>query len=70
MVPDDSLSIRERAIASMALRPGRVKNLRDILITRRYNEDIPRKQLPKKDRDWILFTQEKPTGSGICGIHT
>jgi excinuclease ABC subunit A len=37
------------------------QNLRDILITMGHNVDIPWKKLPKKDRDWILFTEEKPT---------
>ncbi len=60
MVPDDSLSIRERAIASWPT-AWQGQNLRDILITMGYNVDIPWKQLPKKDRDWILFTEEKPT---------
>jgi excinuclease UvrABC ATPase subunit len=35
------------------------QNLRDILITMGHNVDIPWKKLPKKDRDWILFTEEK-----------
>lgn len=59
MVPDDSLTIRERAIAAWPMAWGG-QNLRDILTTLGYDVDIPWKDLPKKDRDWILFTDEKP----------
>jgi excinuclease ABC subunit A len=59
LVPDPSLSIRDHAIAAW---PGawQGKNLRDILAVLGYNIDKPWKDLPKKDRDWILFTDEKP----------
>jgi excinuclease ABC subunit A len=60
MVPDDSLSIRERAIAAWPL-AWQGQNLRDILTTLGYDVDIPWRDLPKKDRDWILFTEETPT---------
>ncbi|MEJ2884258.1 excinuclease ABC subunit UvrA [Pedobacter sp. GR22-6] len=59
MVPDDSLTIRERAIAAWPT-AWQGQNLRDILITLGYDVDIPWKKLPKKDRDWILFTDEQP----------
>jgi excinuclease ABC subunit A len=59
MVPDDALTIRERAIAAWPT-AWQGQNLRDILITLGYNVDIPWKELPKKDRDWILFTEEQP----------
>jgi len=60
MVPDDSLTIRERAIASWP--PAwHGQNLRDILVTLGYDVDKPWRDLPKKDRDWILFTEETPT---------
>jgi excinuclease ABC subunit A len=60
MVPDPSLSIRDRAIASWP--PAwHGQNLRDILVTLGYNVDIPWRELPKKDRDWILFTEEQPS---------
>lgn len=59
MVPDPSLSIRERAIASWP--PGWPGgNLRDILVSLGYDVDIPWKKLPKKQRDWILFTEDRP----------
>ena len=60
LVPDDSLTIRERAIAAWP--PAwHGQNLRDILVTLGYDVDTPWRDLPKKDRDWILFTDEQPT---------
>ncbi len=60
MVPDDTLTIRERAIAAWpAAWYGH--NLRDILVSLGYDVDTPWRDLPQKDRDWILFTQEQPT---------
>ncbi len=60
MVPDDSLTIRERAVAAWP--PAwHGQNLRDILVTLGYDVDRPWRDLPKKDRDWILFTDEQPT---------
>ncbi|QNR98393.1 excinuclease ABC subunit UvrA [Stenotrophomonas sp. 169] len=59
MVPDPSLSIRERAIAAWP--PAwHGQNLRDILVTLGYDVDVPWRDLPKKQRDWILFTEEQP----------
>ena len=54
-----SLSIRDGAIAAW---PGawQGKNLRDILTHLGYDVDTPWRKLPKKDRDWILFTEEQP----------
>jgi len=59
MVPDDSLTIRERAIAAWPTAWGG-QNQRDILITMGYDVDVPWRDLPKKTRDWILFTNEQP----------
>jgi excinuclease ABC subunit A len=60
MVPDSSLSIRERAIAAWP--PAwHGQNLRDIVTTLGYDIDRPWRELPKKDRDWLLFTDEQPT---------
>ena len=60
MVPDDSLTIRERAIAAWP--PAwHGQNLRDILVTLGHDVDMPWRELPKKTRDWILFTDEQPT---------
>ncbi len=67
MVPDDSLSIRERAIAAWP--PAwHGQNLRDILVTLGYDVDTPWRDLPKKDRDWILFTDEQPTVPVYAGL--
>lgn len=59
MVPDDSKSIRERAIAAWppAWHGG---NLRDMLISLGYDVDRPWRELPKKERNWILFTDQQP----------
>jgi excinuclease ABC subunit A len=60
MVPDDSLSIREGAIAAWP--PAwHGQNLRDISTTLGYDIDKPWRDLPRKDRDWLLFTDEQPT---------
>ncbi len=59
MVPDPSLTIRERAIAAWPTAWGG-QNLRDILVSLGYDVDTPWKDLPKKDRHWILFTDEQP----------
>jgi excinuclease ABC subunit A len=60
MVLDDSLTIRERAIAAWP--PAwHGQNLRDVLTTLGYDVDRPWRDLPRKDRDWILFTDETPT---------
>src|SRR6202522_1794802 len=67
MVPDDSLTIRERAIAAWPL-AWQGQNQRDILTTLGYDVDIPWRDLSKKDRDWILFTEEKPTVPVYAGF--
>lgn len=59
MVPDDRLTIRERAIAAWPTAWGG-QNQRDILVTLGYDVDRPWRELPKKDREWILFTDEQP----------
>ncbi|TAP42958.1 excinuclease ABC subunit UvrA [Arthrobacter sp. S39] len=59
LVPDPALTIREGAIAAW---PGawQGKNLRDILSHLGYDVDVPWRKLPRKQRDWILFTDEQP----------
>lgn len=59
LVPDPTLSIRDGAIAAW---PGawQGKNLRDILTHLGYDVNVPWRQLPRKQRDWILFTEEQP----------
>ncbi len=59
MVPDDSLTIRERAVAAWPS-AWQGQNQRDILTTLGHDVDIPWRDLPKKTRDWILFTEEQP----------
>ncbi|MFF3984501.1 ATP-binding cassette domain-containing protein [Streptomyces sp. NPDC001601] len=59
LVPDPSLSIREGAIAAW---PGawQGKNLRDILAALGHDVDLPWRDLPTEQREWILFTDEQP----------
>ncbi|TCJ18668.1 excinuclease ABC subunit UvrA [Flaviaesturariibacter flavus] len=67
MVPDPTKTIRDRAIAAWP--PAwHGQNLRDILVTLGYDVDTPWKDLPKKDRDWILFTEESPTVPVYAGF--
>jgi excinuclease ABC subunit A len=59
LVPDDTKTIRERAIAAWP--PAwQGQNLSRILVSLGYDIDKPWKTLPKKTRDWILFTDETP----------
>ncbi|HEX8655961.1 MAG TPA: excinuclease ABC subunit UvrA [Hymenobacter sp.] len=67
MVPDPSLSIRERAIAAWPPAWGG-QNQRDILVTLGYDVDTPWRDLPQKDRDWILFTDEQPVVPVYAGF--
>ena len=67
MVPDDTLSIRERAIAAWP--PAwHGQNLRDILVSLGYDIDRPWRELPARDRHWILFTEETPTVPVYAGF--
>ncbi len=59
MVPDDTLTIRERAIAAWPS-AWQGQNLRDIVTTLGIDIDVPWRDLPKKTRDWLLFTDEQP----------
>lgn len=67
MVPDNHLTIRERAVAAWPT-AWQGQNLRDILVTMGIDVDIPWKDLPKKTRDWILFTDETPTVPVYAGL--
>jgi excinuclease ABC subunit A len=67
MVPDTSLSIREGAIAAWP-RAWHGQNLRDILTTLGYNIDTPWRKLPKKERDWILYSEEQPSVPVYAGF--
>ena len=59
LVPDPSLSIREGAIAAW---PGAWQgaNLRSIVSGLGIDIDRPWRKLRKKDRDWLLWTDEQP----------
>ncbi|MFF7247194.1 ATP-binding cassette domain-containing protein [Embleya sp. NPDC008237] len=59
LVPDPGKSIRDGAIAAW---PGAWygKNLRDILATLGYDVDRPWRELPRAEREWILFTDDQP----------
>ncbi|MFF2921284.1 ABC transporter [Streptomyces celluloflavus] len=59
LVPDPARSIRDGAVAAW---PGawQGKNLRDILATLGHDIDRPWRELPRADREWILFTDEQP----------
>ena len=67
LVPDPSLTIRERAIAAWPQAWGG-QNLRDILVTLGHDVDLPWRELPKRTRDWILFTDEQPTVPVYPGV--
>ena len=67
MVPDDSLTIRQRAIAAWPT-AWQGQNQRDILTSLGYDVDRPWRDLPKKDRDWILFTDEQPVVPVYAGF--
>ncbi|AGF71473.1 excinuclease ABC subunit UvrA [Corynebacterium halotolerans] len=59
MVPDPALTINGGAIAAW---PGAWagKNFHDILESLGYPMDTPWRDIPRRDRDWILFTEERP----------
>ncbi|WP_157039411.1 excinuclease ABC subunit UvrA [Aquincola tertiaricarbonis] len=67
MVPDDSLTIRERAVAAWPT-AWQGQNLRDILVTMGHDVDVPWRDLPRETRDWILFTDEQPTVPVYAGL--
>ena len=67
MVPDDTLTIRQRAIAAWPQAWGG-QNLRDILVSLGYDVDRPWRDLPRTQRDWILFTDERPTVPVYAGF--
>jgi excinuclease ABC subunit A len=60
LVPDTSLSIRDGAIAAW---PGAWQgaNLRSIVSGLGIDIDKPWRRLRKKDRDWLLYTDEQPS---------
>ncbi len=67
LVPDDRLTIRERAVAAWPTAWGG-QNLRDILVMLGHDVDVPWRDLPRKTRDWILFTDEQPVVPVYAGL--
>jgi excinuclease ABC subunit A len=67
MVPDDTLTIRERAIAAWPT-AWHGQNLRDILVTLGFDVDKPWRELSRKDRQWLLFTDEQPVVPVYAGF--
>ncbi|WP_406689417.1 hypothetical protein REH65_25450 [Saccharopolyspora sp. ID03-671] len=41
------------------------RQLRDVLVALGYDVDVPWRKLRKKDRDWILYTEETPSSPSI-----
>ncbi len=69
MVPNDNLTIRQRAIAAWP--PAwHGQNLRDMLVTLGFDIDTSWKKMSKKDRDWILFTKETPSVPVYAGFES
>jgi excinuclease ABC subunit A len=68
MVPDDTRSIRNGAIAAWPI-GWHQQNLRDMLVTLGYDIDRPWRELSKKDREWILFTEEQPVVPVYGGLN-
>ncbi|MFC7494906.1 MULTISPECIES: ATP-binding cassette domain-containing protein [unclassified Nocardioides] len=60
LVPDPSLTIREGAIAAW---PGAWQgaNLRSVVAGLGIDIDRPWRRLRRKDRDWLLYTDEQPS---------
>ena len=67
MGPDDTLTLRERAIAAWPT-AWHGQNLRDILTTLGHDVDTPWRELPQTLRDWILFTDEQPEVPVYAGL--
>lgn len=59
MVPDPTLTIRERAIAAWPT-AWHGHQLRDTAVALGFDVDVPWQDLPKADRDWLLYTEETP----------
>ncbi|MEO5569247.1 MAG: excinuclease ABC subunit A, partial [Gemmatimonadaceae bacterium] len=68
LVHDDSLTIREKAIAGWPS-AWQGQNLRDIITTLGIDIDVPWRDLPRKTRDWLLFTDEQPQVPVFAGFN-
>lgn len=67
MVPNPNLSISKRAIAAWPTAWGG-QNLRAMLVSLGFDVDRPWRELSRKDRDWILFTDEQPSVPVYAGL--
>jgi len=67
MVPDDALTIRERAVAAWPT-AWQGQNLRDILVALGHDVDTPWRDLPARTRRFILFTDQQPTVPVYAGF--
>ena len=67
LVLDPSLTIRDGAVSAWP--PAwHGQNLRDILVSLGIDIDTPWAKLPRKVRDWILFTDEQPVVPVYAGF--
>ena len=67
LVLDPSLTIRDGAVSAWP--PAwHGQNLRDILVSLGIDIDTPWARLPRKVRDWILFTDEQPVVPVYAGF--
>jgi excinuclease ABC subunit A len=67
MVPDDSLSIRDRALAAWPT-AWHGKQLQDSLVSLGYDIDVPWRELPSEQRHWALYTEESPQVPVFTGL--
>lgn len=68
LVPDSSLSIRERAVAAWPS-AWHGQNLRDICVTLGFDIDTPWRSLSRKDRNWLHFTDDQPQVPVYAGFN-
>ncbi|WP_442604620.1 excinuclease ABC subunit A [Pantoea vagans] len=68
LVPDPSLSIAEGAIVAWP-NGWQAKHLRIILETLGYDVTVPWQRLSRRDKDWILFTDEQPSVPVFPGLN-
>ena len=67
MVPDDTLTIRERAVAAWPT-AWQGQNLRDILTTLGYDVDIPWKRHSQKGPRLDTFYRRAATGARVSRL--
>lgn len=67
MIENERLTIRQRAVSAWPT-AWHGQNLRDMLVSRGVDIDVPWKDLPLEIRKWILFTDERPTVPVYAGL--